>query len=94
MNKLLLVLLFGVALHGILEAQSADASLTGRITDQDKTVISGAMITVINSGTRIHYQGLTNETGTYYISELPPGRSQSLLFPEKSAPDIFRDSVW
>ncbi len=71
--KLLLVMLAGLLLHGMLKAQSADASLTGRITDQDKTVIAGALITVINSGTRIHYQGLTNGTGTYYISDLPPG---------------------
>jgi Carboxypeptidase regulatory-like domain len=74
LGKVLLVLLLSVLLHGILQAQSADASLTGRITDQDKTVITGATITVINSGTGIHYQGLTNETGTYYISDLPPGR--------------------
>src|SRR4030081_2228291 len=73
-GKLLLVAFVGVLFHGMLEAQSADASLTGRITDQDKTVISGALITVINDGTGIHYQNLTNETGTYYISDLPPGR--------------------
>ncbi|HWZ81262.1 MAG TPA: TonB-dependent receptor [Terriglobales bacterium] len=74
MGKLLFVVFTAVLFHGMLEAQSADASLTGRITDQDKTVISGALITVINGGNGIHYQGLTNETGTYYISDLPPGR--------------------
>src|SRR5882672_2467493 len=58
----------------MLHAQSADALLTGRITDSDKNVIADASINVINSGTGIHYRGLTNETGTYYISDLPPGR--------------------
>jgi Carboxypeptidase regulatory-like domain len=71
--KLLSVLL-GMLLRMPLQAQSADASLTGRITDPNKTVISGATITVINGGTGIHYQSVTNEIGTYYISNLPPGR--------------------
>ena len=55
-------------------AQSTLASLTGRITDPNKAVISGATVTVINTGTGIHYQGLTNETGEYYVTDLPPGR--------------------
>jgi hypothetical protein len=57
-----------------LHAQSTNASLTGRITDPNKAVIASAMVTVINSGTGIHYRGLTNETGQYYVSNLPPGR--------------------
>src|SRR5260370_4854604 len=71
---LVLALLLGMLLCGMLQAQSDEASLTGRITDPNKTVITAATITVINSGTGMHYQGLTNETGTYYISNLPPGR--------------------
>ena len=55
-------------------AQSTLASLTGRITDPNKAVINGATVTVINTGTGIHYQGLTNETGEYYVTDLPPGR--------------------
>jgi hypothetical protein len=75
MRRLVLgLLLLGGPLSGMLHAQSADASFTGRITDPSKTVIPAATIDVINSGTGIHYQGLTNETGTYYISNLPPGR--------------------
>jgi hypothetical protein len=74
MRKLVLGLTLVMLLHGMLQAQSADASLTGRITDPNKAVIAGATITVINSGTGIHYEGLTNEIGTYYVSNLPPGR--------------------
>src|SRR6266446_6816372 len=74
MRRLVLGLMLGVLLRGMLQAQSADASLTGRITDPNKALIAGATVTVINSGTGIHYQGLTNETGTYYVSNLPPGR--------------------
>lgn len=57
-----------------VEAQSSHASLTGRITDPKKAVIAGATVTVINTGTRLHYQGITNETGQYYVTDLPPGR--------------------
>src|ERR1700674_2649064 len=74
MRKLVLGVMLGLLLRGMLQAQSAEASLTGRITDPNKAVITGATVFVINSGTGIHYQGLTNETGTYYVTDLPPGR--------------------
>jgi len=57
-----------------LHAQSTNASLTGRITDPKKAVIPAALVTLINTGTGIHYRGVTNETGLYYVSNLPPGR--------------------
>lgn len=50
------------------------ASLTGRITDPRRTVIPGVAVQVINTSTGIHYQGLSNEAGIYYVSDLPPGR--------------------
>jgi hypothetical protein len=58
----------------ILAGQSTTASLTGRITDMRRTVIGGASVRVTNTGTGIHYPGLTNEAGIYYVSDLPPGR--------------------
>src|ERR1700716_3509863 len=73
MRRFVLGVMLALLLRGILQAQSADASLTGRITDPNKAVIAAATVSVINSGTGIHYQGLTNETGTYYVSNLPPG---------------------
>jgi hypothetical protein len=65
---------FGLLLSARLHAQSSHASLTGRITDPKKAVIAAATVTVINTGTGIHYQGVTNETGEYYVTDLPPGR--------------------
>ena len=53
--------------------QSSNASLTGRITDPSKAVILAAKVAVINTGTRIHYETITNETGSYYVANLPPG---------------------
>ncbi len=66
--------LFVLLSAAALRCQSTDASLTGRITDPRKAVITDATVTVINTGTGIHYEGLTNETGEYYVSNLPPGR--------------------
>ena len=56
------------------KSQSTAASLTGRITDSHRTVIGTATVQVTNTSTGIHYHGLTNEAGIYYVSDLPPGR--------------------
>src|SRR6266403_3860604 len=69
-----LVALLGAYFPGIIGAQSTGASLTGRITDPRKAIITDAIVTAINTGTGVHYQGNTNETGLYYVSNLPPGR--------------------
>ncbi len=74
MRRVVLVALLSLLLPDVVLSQSTNASLTGRITDPNKAVIAAATVTVINTGTGIHYQGLTNETGTYYVSDLPPGR--------------------
>jgi hypothetical protein len=56
-----------------LNAQSTNASLTGRITDSSKGVVPNALVAAINTGTRLHYETITNATGSYYVSDLPPG---------------------
>jgi len=74
MRRLLPISLLGLISLAPLFAQSTLASLTGRITDPRKAVISGATVTVINTGTGMHYEGETNGTGEYYVPDLPPGR--------------------
>jgi len=85
-------LVLSVLLARVLQAQSTSASLTGRITDPHKAVIRDAKVTAINAGTDIHYQGLTNDTGTYYISNLPPGgyriEVEKLGFKAVIQPDV------
>src|SRR5260370_28935517 len=65
-----LILLSSVAR---VDAQSTNASLTGRITDSSKAVVPDAKVIVINTGTRIRYETITNQTGSYYVTNLPPG---------------------
>src|SRR5690242_19696047 len=56
-----------------LRAQSTSASLTGRITDSTKAVIANAKVIVIDMNTRVHFETVTNDTGSYYVSNLLPG---------------------
>jgi hypothetical protein len=67
-----LITLF-LVLPGRIEAQSTSASLTGRITDATKGAVPNAKVDVINTGTRVHYETVTNEIGSYYVTNLPPG---------------------
>jgi len=70
---LALLLLFSPAL---LRAQSTNASLTGRVTDPSKALISDAKTTAINTGTNFRYETRTNSSGEYYLTNLPPGPYQ------------------
>jgi hypothetical protein len=67
-------LIFMVLLPYLTHGQSTTASLTGRITDPGRKVIAQATVSVFNTSTGTRYSGLTNEAGTYYVSDLPPGR--------------------
>lgn len=58
---------------GFLNAQSPNASLIGRVTDPNKAIIVGAHLVVINLGTDISYEGVTNEAGEYDVPNIPPG---------------------
>src|SRR5882724_4190798 len=69
-----LAALFGLWYAISLQAQSTNASLTGRVTDPTRAVIAEAKVIVINTGTGIRYEGITNQTGSYYVTDLPPGR--------------------
>jgi hypothetical protein len=54
-------------------AQSGTASLTGRVTDPQGAVIPGATITVTHRATGAARTTVTNESGVYQLSSLPPG---------------------
>src|ERR1700688_3074462 len=58
--------------HAVM-AQSSNASLTGRITDSSKAVTPDAKVIAINTGTRVRYEKVTKEPGSYYVTNLPPG---------------------
>ncbi len=57
----------------VVHAQSSDATLTGRVTDPTKALISGAKVDVINAETNVKYSTTTNSDGMYSLPSLPPG---------------------
>src|SRR5690348_8668530 len=52
--------------------QSATATLSGTILDQNGAVVPGVTVTVTNKGTSAQRQATTNEDGYFTIPLLPP----------------------
>src|SRR6266403_1144411 len=75
-----------------LRAQSTNASITGRVTDPSKALIADAHISAINAATNFRYETSTNNSGEYYLTNLPPGPYQLELeksgFKKLIKPDV------
>jgi hypothetical protein len=54
-------------------AQTTNASVTGRITDPNSGGIPGATITLTNTDTNLTFQANTDESGNYYLTNVPVG---------------------
>ena len=54
-------------------AQSTNASLAGRITDPANALIVDAKVAAISADTNIRYEDMTNGSGEYHVTNLPPG---------------------
>jgi len=54
-------------------AQSATATLSGTVEDQNGAAIPGVTVTVVNKGTQLKREATTNEQGDFTIPLLPPG---------------------
>ena len=68
----LVFLLFVASLAPIVQAQSTNASLTGRVIDPLKALIVGARVCAISVGTNSRYETTSNSTGEYFLTNLPP----------------------
>lgn len=53
-------------------AQSTNASLAGRITDPVNALIPDAKVAAISAETNIRYEDVTNGSGEYHLTNLPP----------------------
>jgi Carboxypeptidase regulatory-like domain/TonB dependent receptor-like, beta-barrel len=71
------VAILGVAimvwLAAALQAQSPNATVTGRITDPSEAIVPNATVTIVNTATGITYRGETNSAGVYSVTDLLPG---------------------
>jgi hypothetical protein len=68
----ILLLLFLSSCPAGLRAQSTNGSIAGRVTDPSKAVIANAKVAAINAGTNVRYEGASNDSGDYYLTNLPP----------------------
>ncbi len=55
-----------------LRAQSTNASLIGRVTDPSKAPIADVQVAAINARTNARHETTTNNSGEYYVTNLPP----------------------
>jgi hypothetical protein len=72
MSRVAFTLLLCASLASVLCAQSTRASLTGRITDPAKAIISGAKIAAISADTNVRYETTSSGSGEYHLANLPP----------------------
>ncbi len=64
---------FIVMLSGGLQAQTGTSVITGTVTDASTGAIPGVEVSVTNQETGARQETITNETGAYRFSALPPG---------------------
>ena len=69
-SLLLLVLLHTTGADAQLASQTA---LVGTVSDQAGSVLPGATVVAVNTGTRDTYEAATNAEGDYYIQFVKPG---------------------
>jgi hypothetical protein len=76
----------------VLRAQSTNASITGRVTDPSKALIVGAKVAAVSSGTSFRYEAVTNGSGGYHLTNLPPGNYrieiEKIGFKKLIKPDV------
>ena len=49
------------------------ATIVGNVTDISGAVVPAAKVTVVNTETNFHFEGVTNQDGYYYVPYLRPG---------------------
>jgi len=73
-------------------AQSASATLSGTVTDQNGAVVPSAEITIINKATGLQRQATTNDQGDFTVPLLPPSnytvRAQHSGFAPVEFPNV------
>src|SRR5260370_39176596 len=64
-----------IALYPLLtvSAQSATATLSGTVEDEQRAVVPGANVTVTSTATGLKRQATTNGDGYFTIPLIPPG---------------------
>ena len=67
---LALLLFAAVPIH----AQQGTSQITGKVTDEQGSVLPGVSIVVTNEGTGVFREVVSSSEGSYFVSQLAPGR--------------------
>ncbi|MSV28074.1 MAG: TonB-dependent receptor [Bryobacterales bacterium] len=67
------IFVLALCLAALAAAQTPTAQVTGRVTDQSEAVIPGAEILILGVDTGFERRALSNETGYFTVTLLPPG---------------------
>ncbi|WP_263409386.1 TonB-dependent receptor [Terriglobus tenax] len=71
--SLSMLLLYVISMIASAHAQTVNATLTGHVEDSQGAIISGATVTVKNTGTGATRSTLTDGNGLYTVTNLQPG---------------------
>lgn len=77
----------------IAHAQSATATLSGTVSDQNGAVVPGATVTALNTATTLERHATTNDQGGFTIPLLPPGNYSVTTRRDGFAPVEFKNVV-
>ncbi|MBA2355562.1 MAG: carboxypeptidase regulatory-like domain-containing protein [Acidobacteria bacterium] len=73
LGQSLLAAVLLVTAPGLAAAQTGTSSLAGTVTDDQKSAVPGAAVTVASTTTGLSRDVVTNENGGYQLVALPPG---------------------
>src|SRR5215472_5235087 len=72
-SQLSSILVLALAAAASAAAQTTTAELSGNITDPSGAAISKVKVTAVNTGTGLSHEAITDDSGGYLITQLPPG---------------------
>ena len=87
---LLIIITMAGWAHGV-SAQNPTATLSGVITDQQGSVVPGVNVAVINLEQGFQRQVTSDESGTFVVAFLPPGKYTIKAIHDGFAPTEIRD---
>ena len=90
MKKLLVVFVFVAILFSTpkhLGAQSVSA-MTGTVIDSSGAVVPGATVTLTNKVRGLTFTQITNASGTYRFSDIPPGGGYEAALLSRAAASL------
>ncbi len=60
--------------NGRIFAQNSSSGVNGVVTDSSGAVVSGTKVALVNVGTNVERDAVSNATGDYFFAQVPPAR--------------------